>query len=591
MKKKAQEQLFSLELPPIQRKSDFRDNQTLPSFVSLGFDRDFEKIRFCCCCLSTFLKKVRTPSIYNFQLSHSNKHDLKALSEHLRSHISNQDSSSPNITHSPIIQSSNSSRKNNTFNLLHSSPEFSEAIENKFKSDLSFITNVNPPLHDKRFNNGSIDDSHLHLNDILMTQKSLPSNSSKESLTNLSFFDNTKHNYPTLLPSQKSNELVNPLKIENKNTSNSQNKQNKQKCFWMKCNQEFTNIEDLLIHLYQLHVEESQSNNEPKTGFLNIILDIISSAGDIGVLEQKMIDKNSNIKTPDLGLAIKKLKTSHTESIFSNSLELNSSNNNTVSQLALCQSYSNDNQTNPSSDTDNKNNSINKNDIKSEFDSESKAIDCKWTKCSKSIPNTIELIKHLLEKHLNKVSYLCLWKECKISLNSLVDLSDHISQEHIGSGQKTYICYWKDCERQGKPFLQRQRAIRHIQMHTGYKPYICEKCNKRFLESHIKDQHVRTHTGEKPYKCDYENCGKKFASSSALKIHKRTHTGERPYICNFKGCNKRFAESSNLVKHTRVHTGERPFSCSYLGCLKTFSRHDQLNRHLKTHHQTLKTID
>ncbi|KAF9430096.1 zinc-finger protein [Entomortierella beljakovae] len=177
----------------------------------------------------------------------------------------------------------------------------------------------------------------------------------------------------------------------------------------------------------------------------------------------------------------------------------------------------------------------------------------------------------------------CLWRDCKLYFSQFETLTNHLSEDHIGMGKSEYVCEWNNCDRQGRGFSQRQKAMRHIQTHTGDKPFQCQVCQKRFSEANIMAQHMRTHTGEKPFKCTEPGCSRQFSISGALTIHRRVHTGEKPFKCKFEGCDKYFAESSNLTKHLRVHTGERPFQCPYLGCDKKFSRPDQVTRHKKTH--------
>ncbi|KAJ1969277.1 zinc-finger protein [Dimargaris xerosporica] len=210
---------------------------------------------------------------------------------------------------------------------------------------------------------------------------------------------------------------------------------------------------------------------------------------------------------------------------------------------------------------------------------------CKWASCHVEKSDTDQLIKHVCSEHLGQpdLRHICGWLGCHREFKSFDDLTAHLSSDHVGSGRSQYYCAWEECSRGGKPFSQRQRAMRHIQTHTGDKPYQCTVCGKRFSESHIMGQHMRIHTGEKPYKCPTPNCDRSFTVSSALTIHIRTHTGEKPFKCKFDGCTKRFAESSNLTKHMRVHTGERPFRCPVEKCAKKFSRPDQVARHRKTH--------
>ncbi|OLY83843.1 Zinc finger protein 143 [Smittium mucronatum] len=490
------DEYFSLELPPLKDPtSNDSFSKVLPSFESLGFNRDFKDLKFCCYCLKNFLKKIKSKSYYQDQFINSYDSPIQ----------------SSNVSSDPLV-SDPLCLPNSILSQIPTSP----------------IPNPKALLNLPHFAHNSI--QHNQTKQSLATTPSSTGPSSAK--TEEFIYNNEKRSFPNSPVNSDSEreEDFKKIKLEPDPQTPIPSSPTKIKsgsshlCMWLKCNKSFDCAEDLLFHLYQLHVKEVESSSEKTEQLLKLILEIVSKAGDVNVYNQK---------SPPSSPA----------SSF----------------------YSNDSIIHP---------------IDPHCDSE---IKCEWTKCSESKSNTLDLIKHVLFKHMQSQEFKCLWLDCTTSSNSLIGITNHISDLHIGYGKKYYTCQWSDCKRQSKPFSQRQRIIRHVQMHTGYKPFVCSSCDKRFLEVHIKDQHVRTHTGERPFFCKINGCNKNFATSSALKIHNRTHTGERPYVCNFPGCDKRFAESSNLVKHLRVHTGERPFHCIQPSCSKAFSRPDQLSRHLKIH--------
>ncbi|KAF9563978.1 hypothetical protein CPC08DRAFT_705692 [Agrocybe pediades] len=183
----------------------------------------------------------------------------------------------------------------------------------------------------------------------------------------------------------------------------------------------------------------------------------------------------------------------------------------------------------------------------------------------------------------------CKWRDCGETFPSCSDLTAHITNVHVGSGKAHYDCFWGDCTRNGNDgFQSKQKICRHLQSHTGHRPFQCSICHQYFSEAATLQQHIRRHTQEKPYVCDYPGCGKSFAITGALTIHKRTHNGDKPFKCSF--CGRGFAESSNLTKHLRTHTGARPYVCEEPGCNKSFARPDQLNRHKGVHRKQIRGV-
>ncbi|ORY29776.1 hypothetical protein BCR39DRAFT_530976 [Naematelia encephala] len=184
---------------------------------------------------------------------------------------------------------------------------------------------------------------------------------------------------------------------------------------------------------------------------------------------------------------------------------------------------------------------------------------------------------------IKMTTLICQWPGCTHSepFPNAASLMEHLADVHVGKGKDSYTCLFGSCGPHGRVFRSRQKVLRHLQSHTGHRPFICEVCSQGFSEAAPLAAHMRRHAREKPFKCDHPGCGKEFAISSSLTIHMRTHNGDKPFICPH--CHKGFIEASNLTKHIRTHTGERPFACHHPGCGRCFARPDQLKRHMGVH--------
>lgn len=167
---------------------------------------------------------------------------------------------------------------------------------------------------------------------------------------------------------------------------------------------------------------------------------------------------------------------------------------------------------------------------------------------------------------------------CNRTHLSTGDLHTHLVDDHIGLGKSQYACNWVGCERHnGKGFRQRQKLLRHIHIHTNFKPCKCDICGSTFAVDAMLKQHLRIHSGEKPFTCSI--CGKTFATGSSLSIHNRIHTGEKPLMCKWPGCGKRFSESSNLTKHMKIHL--KAYNCEICG--EQFDKKTNYTKHMKLH--------
>ncbi|KAG0693905.1 hypothetical protein DFH29DRAFT_814281 [Suillus ampliporus] len=61
------------------------------------------------------------------------------------------------------------------------------------------------------------------------------------------------------------------------------------------------------------------------------------------------------------------------------------------------------------------------------------------------------------------------------------------------------------------------------------------------------NQRRRRH--EASYKCD--ECGQTFTAVFSLKRHMQSHTGVRPFVCNIPGCEQAFFNQSDCRRHER----------------------------------------
>jgi hypothetical protein len=103
-----------------------------------------------------------------------------------------------------------------------------------------------------------------------------------------------------------------------------------------------------------------------------------------------------------------------------------------------------------------------------------------------------------------------------------------------------------------------------MNMHTDERPFKCIECSKTFKNSGALYYHRFTHLSPE-FKCDY--CPKMFIRKQDRNRHMNIHTGARPYKCDV--CHKKFNDPSTLRHHRQSHSAPK-YECPF--CHKMFAQ-------------------
>ena len=112
--------------------------------------------------------------------------------------------------------------------------------------------------------------------------------------------------------------------------------------------------------------------------------------------------------------------------------------------------------------------------------------------CGKEYSGIYRLEMHQAEEHGEKKEIIC--HHCGRSWAHEKNLKDHLRKYH----QPHLLCPHKSCD---KTFGNRTQAIRHLNVHSGIKPYKCAQCEyvsyrETNVATHFEKSHGRKKTSE-----------------------------------------------------------------------------------------------
>ena len=152
--------------------------------------------------------------------------------------------------------------------------------------------------------------------------------------------------------------------------------------------------------------------------------------------------------------------------------------------------------------------------------------------CDKQFYYKQHLVNHLLN-HTGMGKYKC--DICNKLYNHIGNYKAHVLSH---TDEKPHVC-----EVCGEAYKHGSSLQNHIsKVHTGVARLNCELCDYTTQWHTCMKRHMNSHTGTKPYECD--ECGKHVTD---LKTHKMTHTGEKPFQCEI--CEQKFAQKQKLKRH------------------------------------------
>ncbi|XP_026679225.1 zinc finger protein 883-like isoform X1 [Diaphorina citri] len=187
--------------------------------------------------------------------------------------------------------------------------------------------------------------------------------------------------------------------------------------------------------------------------------------------------------------------------------------------------------------------------------------------------------------------------QIKVTVQPQSSSSDHRlvkSEVQILEGDRIkYKCPL--CDRIYTSFSETKR---HFEVHSGERKYTCSICSKCFfIKNRLSEHYRRVHKmrvsmartndvkksaeisvdGVTKYKCHI--CDSIFTRYDSLRLHVRTHTGDRPYTCDV--CGKSFVAKKHLNRHYNCSHAGFGYQCNICG--RVMSDSTNFKDHLDNH--------
>ena len=124
-------------------------------------------------------------------------------------------------------------------------------------------------------------------------------------------------------------------------------------------------------------------------------------------------------------------------------------------------------------------------------------------------------------------SIVCRWLDCSALLSEQHELSEHVHTCHVEpmTCHEVFVCLWKGCKVFNKPSLSHSWLAKHVNTHTGDKPFKCmiSGCHLSFSSQEGLARHVPSHFKEptQPKKSKAEDSPKRVLKKKKTKVVKR----------------------------------------------------------------------